>query len=70
MEKDQALELVDNLEVSDEKKKWIGQYAINHLEAEKNPIIEKPSIPAEDFQHFDVHPTMKDLWKNRNKQIH
>lgn len=70
MEKKEALKMVDELEVSEDKKRWIEQYAMNHIEAENNPIEEKPSKPAEEFQHFEVHPTMKELWKTRNLNIH
>jgi hypothetical protein len=57
--------LIDALEVSEEKRKWIEQYAQYHLEAEKNPIVEQPAPERAELSHFEIHPTMKEMWKGR-----
>jgi hypothetical protein len=61
------MDLIDSLDISPEKKKWIEQYAQNHLAAEKNPVPEialNPTIPN-DLTHFEIHPAMKEMWKSR-----
>lgn len=60
-------QLIDSLEISPEKKKWIEEYAKNHIEAEKNPQPETlhapPAVP--ELSHFEIHPAMKEMWKDR-----
>lgn len=57
--------LIDALDISPEKKRWIEQYAQNHIAAEKNPLPESPVPPPQELSHFDIHPTMKEMWKSR-----
>jgi hypothetical protein len=70
MEKKEALKLVDELEVSEEKRRWIEQYALNHIESEKNPPQPQKPEEKKDFEYFEVHDTMKSLWKDRNLTKH
>jgi hypothetical protein len=73
MDNEEALNLVKKLDVSDEKRQWIEQYALFHVEAEKNPIPEiQPIIKdkVDSFEHFEVHDVMKGIWKTRNKNVY
>jgi predicted transcriptional regulator YdeE len=71
----QANEFIDSLEVPEDKKDWMKQYAANHIEYEKNPPREVKKIdePKKEFVHFEVHSAMKDFWKTKtvnNNEAH
>jgi len=67
MHKEEALRVLDQLELSPEKRGWMEQYVVNHIEAKLNPIPETPKIVAPELSHFEIHPTMKELWKQKIK---
>jgi hypothetical protein len=69
MNQEEAIKKVSELEVSEEKKKWIETYVKNHIETEKNPPLETKQ-EKKDFEYFEVHDTMKLLWKDRNLTKH
>ena len=65
MEKKEALKTIESMEIAEDKKEWMKQYALNHLENEKNPPKEKVDEPKKEFVHFEIHDVMKSTWKDR-----
>jgi hypothetical protein len=60
--------LIDSMELSDEKRQWIEQYAEFHAEAEKNPIAEE--IPRVQKDFFEIPEVMKAFWDNKTKNVY
>lgn len=63
----EVFDYIESLEIPEEKKDWMKQYAANHIEYEKNPPqeIKKEDQPKKELVHFEIHDVMKDVWKNR-----
>lgn len=63
-------EYIDSLNIPDNKKCWMKQYALAHIKAETEGIIpEEEKILKQGDEFFEMHPAMKAMWDSRSKDI-